>query len=396
MVEDFNTHPPEDQRPGEGVETLGSILATARERQGLTVEQMAAELRVESRLLEALEADRFDALPAPVFVKGYLRHLANRFGLEYEDLLHRYTGQTDTQDAPVMYSEPIPEESRFLAPVLIGALVLILGIPALWLTWAGRDLLSDIGSQEAEAPVPPPAQMEPVPEEAAASPDPGLDVEPAAQPSAAEPDPVEPPTGDSPVGDVPASADASATESDPEDAPAAAEPDPAEPPTGDSPVGDAPAPSDASATETGPEDVPVAGGGQPAGAGAADPAPSGEQAPVGAAPGVEPQPPDSAAEPGAATLTDTAATETAGGPLVRIALSFEEDSWTEVSDGNGNSLYYDLATAGAAANLAGVPPLSFLLGNPGGVQLSINGQPWPIPPPGPGTTTATFVVDEAP
>ena len=342
MAEDLSTHPPEDLRPGEGVQTLGGILATARERLGLTVEQMAAELRVESRLLEALEADRFEALPAPVFVKGYLRHLANRFGLEYDDLLHRYTGQTDTQDAPVTYSEPIPEESRFLAPLLIGALVLILGIPALWFTWAGRDLFSDIGSQDAEAPVPPPAQMEPVPEEAAALPDPVVAVEPAAQPSAIEPDPVEPPTEESPPGDVSAPVD------------------------------------------------------QPTETGAADPAPSGEQPLVGAAPGVEPQPPDIVAEPGIAAATDTVAADQVDGPLVRVSLSFEEDSWTEVSDGNGNSLYYDLARAGTAANLEGVQPLSFLLGNPGGVQLSINDQPWPIPPPGPGTTTANFVVDEAP
>ena len=342
MAEDLNTQSPEDLRPGEGAESLGSILAAARERLGLTVEQMAAELRVESRLLEALEKDRFEALPAPVFVKGYLRHLASRFGLEYDDLLHRYTGQTDTQDAPVTYSEPIPEESKLLAPLLIGALVLVLGIPALWFTWAGRDMFSDIGSQEVEAPAPPPAQIESVPEEATALPDPVIAAEPAAQPSPVELDPVETPTVESPPGDVSAPVE------------------------------------------------------QPAGTGTADPAPSGEQQLVGAAPGVEPQPPAIAAEPGAATLTDTAATEPADGPLVRVALSFEEESWTEVSDGNGNSLYYDLASAGTAANLEGVPPLSFLLGNPGGVQLSINDQPWPIPPPGPGTTTASFVVDEAP
>ena len=345
MAEDLNTQLPEDLRPGEGAETLGSILATAREELGLTVGQMAAELRVESRLLEALEADRFEALPAPVFVKGYLRHLANRFGLDYDDLLHRYTGQTDTKDAPVTYSEPIPEESRFLAPLLIGALVLILGIPALWFMWAGRDLFSDIGPQDAEAPVPPPAQMEPVPEEAAALPDPGVTAEPAAQPSAIEPDPVETPTEESPPGDVSAPDDISTTGPDPVNASTAIEPGPAETPTEESPPGDVSAPVE-QPTETG--------------------------------------------------AADTVATEPVDGPLVRVALSFEEDSWTEVSDGNGNSLYYDLASAGTAANLEGVPPLSFLLGNPGGVQLSINDQPWPIPPPGPGTTTANFVVEEAP
>ena len=363
MVENLNTHPPEDQRPGEGVESLGSILATARERHGLTVGQMAAELRVESSLLEALEEDRFEALPAPVFVKGYLRHLASRFDLEYDDLLHRYTGQTDTQDAPVTYSQPIPEESRFLAPLIIGALVLVLGIPALWFTWAGRDLISDAVSPDAGEPEPAPAQLEPVTDEAAALPDPDFALEPSAQPSALEPAPVEPPVGESLPGDVPAPVNTSTTESDPEDAPATVEPGPAEPLTG---------------------------------TGATDPAPTGGALPFGVAPGVQPQPPEIAAEPEGATLTDTVAAEQVGGPLVRVALSFEEDSWTEVSDGNGNSLYYALARAGTAANLEGVPPLSFLLGNPVGVQLSINDQPWPIPPPAAGTTTANFVVDETP
>ncbi|MDE0003853.1 MAG: DUF4115 domain-containing protein [Rhodospirillaceae bacterium] len=379
MAEDLNTHPPEDLRPGEGAETLGGILATARERHGLTVGQMAAELRVESRLLEALEEDRFEALPAPVFVKGYLRHLASRYGLDYDDLLHRYTGQTDTQDAPVTYSEPIPEESRFLAPLLIGALVLVLGIPALWFTWAGRDLLSDIVSPDLEEPVPAPGQVEPVPEEAAALPDPGVAVGSAAQPSAFEPDPVEPSSGEFPPGNIPVPEDTSATEFDPEDAPAAVEPGPAEPPTEAFPTGDVSSPDE-----------------QPNETEVADPAPSGGQPPVGAVPGIEPQPQEIAPEPGAATLTEPVATEQADGPLMRVALSFEEECWTEVSDGNGNSLYYALASAGTTANLQGVPPLSFLLGNPGGVQLSINDQPWPIPPPGPGTTTANFVVDEAP
>lgn len=379
MAEDLNTHPPEYQRPGEGSETLGSILATAREGLGLTVEQMAAELRVESRLLKALEEDRFEALPAPVFVKGYLRHLSSRFGLEYDDLLQRYTGQTNTQDAPVTYSEPIPEESRFLAPLLIGALVLILGIPALWFTWAGRDLISDVVSPDVEEPVTPPAQIEPVQEEASALPNPANAVGPAAQPPALEPDPVEPSTEESPPGDIPVPDDTSATESDPEDAPAAVEPGPAELPTEEPPPGNV--------------SVPVE---QPVESGEADPAPSGEQPPVGAVPGVEPQPQEIAAETAATTLTDTVATEQADGPLVRIALSFEEECWTEVSDGNGNSLYYALASAGTTANLEGVPPLSFLLGNPVGVQLSINDQPWPIPPPAAGTTTANFVVDEAP
>ena len=229
---------PEVQRPGQGEQTLGGILAEARRERGLTIEQLAAKLRVEAGLLEALEADRFEALPAPVFVKGYLRHLANRFDLEYGDLLRRYTGQTETKDARVTYDEPIREESKFLAPLLIGALVLALGIPAIWLTWGGRALFTDFVSSEEEAPEPPPAQVEPAPDEVATSPDPGVTTapEPIVQPSTVAPDPVESVIGEPLQGDVSAPGDVPANEPGEEDVSA---------------------PGDVPATEPGAEDAPA-------------------------------------------------------------------------------------------------------------------------------------------
>jgi len=49
---------------------LGAHLRRCREARGLTVEALA---RVRERYLLALEEDRLDALPAPVFVRGYIR-----------------------------------------------------------------------------------------------------------------------------------------------------------------------------------------------------------------------------------------------------------------------------------------------------------------------------------
>ena len=343
MAQDLNTYPPEEHRPDEGADTLGGILAAARLEHGLTVEQMAAELRVEARLLEALEEDRFEVLPAPVFVKGYLRHLASRFGLEYDDLIHRYAVQTNAKDAPVTYSEPISEDNKLLVPLIVGTLVLVLGIPAFWFTWVSRDTLSEIVSPAEEAPEFPPAQVESVPDVAAPFPEPGVDVEPAVPPPAVGPDTLAPPSTETASGVEAPPDDALVTGSDPAAAPAA----------GDEPV-DAPAAIDPDAAEPGDTD------------------------------------------PAAASVTETFATGQAAGPLVQVALTYEEDSWTEVSDGNGNSLYYDLGRAGTTATVEGVLPLSFVLGNFTVVQLSIDDQPWPIPEPPGGGTTVLFVVDEAP
>lgn len=416
MAEDLNSHPPEEHRPDEGPDTLGGILAAARREQGLTVEQMAAKLRVEARLLEALEEDRFEALPAPVFIKGYLRHLASRFGLEYDDLLHRYAVQTDAKDAPVTYSEPIAEDNRLLVPLIVGALVLALGIPAFWFTWVSRDTLSEIVSPAEEAPESPPEQVESVPEVAAPFPDPGGAIEPAAPisepgaatdpaapfpepgvatesavpPSAVGLDTLPPPSTESASGIEAPPNDALVTGSDPAAAPAAGDETP-----------------DAPAAVVGPAGDPAAVVGPEVETDAAGPTLPGGQQSVGAIPAAELQPPEpattdpGAAEPAAAepetdTVTDSLATGQATGPLVQVALSYEEDSWTEVSDGNGNSLYYALGLAGTTATVEGVLPLSFVLGNFTVVQLSINDQPWTIPEPLGGGTTVRFVVDEAP
>ena len=410
MAEDLNTYPPEEHRPDEGADTLGGILTLARLEHGLTVEQMAAELRVEARLLEALEEDRFEVLPAPVFVKGYLRHLASRFGLEYDDLIHRYAVQTNAKDAPVTYSEPISEENRLVVPLIVGALVLVLGIPAFWFTWVSRDTLSEIVSPAEEAPESPPEQVESVPEVEAPFPEPGGAIEPAApfpEPGVAAEPAVPPPAVGPDTLAFPSTETASGVEAPPDDALVTGSDPAAAPAAGDEPV-DAPAAVDAAAPAAvdGPAGVPAPVDGPGFETDAVDPTLPGGQQPIGAVPAFELQPPESAVEPtavvpdatepGAAIVTETLATGQATGPLVQIALSYTEDSWTEVSDGNGNSLYYDLGRAGTTATVEGVLPLSFVLGNFTVVQLSINDQPWPIPEPPGGGTTARFVVDEAP
>lgn len=321
--------------------TLGSILAAAREAHGLTIEQVAAELRVESRFLDALEEDRHDLFAAPVFVKGYLKHLANRLELDYEDLIARYARQTDTQDAPVTYHEPIREANNLFAPLLIGGLIIVLGIPAFWFTWISGDSLSNILSSEEEPPVAPPAEIEPAPSVTAGPTVPDVTSEP---PIAAEPI-------------------------------IAAEPVLAQPLSTDSGPEGAPTPADPSLIETNPEETPLPEGQLPA-----DAAP-----PESAAPG-----------PATASPADAAGVNQFAGPTIQVAISFEEDCWTEVSDGNGASLYYALGRAGTSASFDGAAPMSFTLGNPLGVQVSINNQPYTLPEPTGNEATVRFIVAEAP
>ncbi|MCE2947557.1 MAG: helix-turn-helix domain-containing protein [Betaproteobacteria bacterium] len=51
----------------------GVLLARARERMGLSVGEVANHLKLSIRQVEALEADAFERLPSPMFIRGFAR-----------------------------------------------------------------------------------------------------------------------------------------------------------------------------------------------------------------------------------------------------------------------------------------------------------------------------------
>jgi cytoskeleton protein RodZ len=69
--------------------TLGAKLKQAREQQGLSVDDVAASLKLLPRIIDSLESDNYQALPEPVFIKGYVRL--------YAELLHLPTQYLDVQ-----------------------------------------------------------------------------------------------------------------------------------------------------------------------------------------------------------------------------------------------------------------------------------------------------------
>ena len=68
----------------------GARLREAREAANITVDKVAASLLLDSDTIRALEADAFDRLPAPTFVRGYLRGYARIVGLPAGPILDLY------------------------------------------------------------------------------------------------------------------------------------------------------------------------------------------------------------------------------------------------------------------------------------------------------------------
>jgi cytoskeleton protein RodZ len=94
----------------EGAEAgCGQRLRKAREAAGLSVADVATRLKMPSRVVESLEAEDWDRLGAPVFVRGQLRSYARLLGLATAPL-HAVSGVAPIQPAslkPRTYTPPM-------------------------------------------------------------------------------------------------------------------------------------------------------------------------------------------------------------------------------------------------------------------------------------------------
>ncbi len=118
--------------------SVGARLVAARSASGLTVAQVAQRLHCGRDLIEALEADRFADLGAPVFSRGHLRRYAELLGLSVEDMLAHLARQ-ETREPPlpdltqVPRAESRPFDWRALQPMALGAAAVAVFALAIWL-----------------------------------------------------------------------------------------------------------------------------------------------------------------------------------------------------------------------------------------------------------------------
>ena len=69
---------------------IGNTLREARLRRGLDVARCEAETKIRAKYLRAMEEEQFDVLPAPTYVRGFLRTYSDFLGLDWQLVLDEY------------------------------------------------------------------------------------------------------------------------------------------------------------------------------------------------------------------------------------------------------------------------------------------------------------------
>jgi cytoskeleton protein RodZ len=120
---------------------VGQELAAAREARGLALADVAQSLKFAPRQLEALEQERFDALPGATFARGMVRSYARLLKLDPEPLVERISGRCEVPDSSRLadrYHQPVPfsdngRRSTFVYLGLsLGVLALVGGVAYEW------------------------------------------------------------------------------------------------------------------------------------------------------------------------------------------------------------------------------------------------------------------------
>src|SRR5262247_4308686 len=115
---------------------IGSSLREARLRQDLDFPELEERTKIRPKYLRALEDERFDILPAPTYVRGFLRSYAEALGLDGQPFVDEYNSRfaaVGEDDVPVRVRrapqprrrERTPRESRIAVLAVLGIVVVM-------------------------------------------------------------------------------------------------------------------------------------------------------------------------------------------------------------------------------------------------------------------------------
>jgi cytoskeleton protein RodZ len=299
--------------------SAGELLIQARHELGMSIEDVAAELRLSPRQIMALEENDYDGLPGPTYVKGYLRNYARLVGVRVEDVLSAYGGAQEVQQPESTRVSPPVERQvhssdrliKFVTYLLVTILVALLVV---W--WQGREpaTVSSLGSNNDTATAT--AYQDEI-------------STPVVEPSGTETSPMDAPrTGEE--------VDGIAAEPVVSDDADAAEPKVSE---------DSSGPAQATPAE-----------------------PKQERA-------AEDEPAASRAAP-----TERAVAPPADNSLVKLVLRYQDGCWTDIRDARHERLVYQTVAGGSTLVREGVPPFHVFFGNAQAVELEYDGKPYDISP----------------
>lgn len=341
QMNEMSSQQPQDVgQPSQAAILPGAVLASARQKKGWSVEQVASLVKLAPRQIQAIEADNYAALPGLAVARGFVRSYAKVLGLDAHALAAAMPQETAVQQRDHIvpqhslstpFSEgPLPammmstRGNSSVLPILAGVAVLAVVAGAAAVRW------TELGDN-----VPQLAWLKAHHSETSTAPE-----------TTEATQGVEVASNDTPVNArvetiTPTPAEASATQ-------------PAPAPEAPAPVAAQPAPAAAPAASE----------------------PASTASPAAAAP----TSPAASSTPMASTTVPSGLNIVNSKDLLR--LTFREDSWVEIRRADKSTIISRLLKAGTTETFDVSDATTLIIGNAAGVDATLRGQPLDLKTPG--------------
>ena len=122
------------------VPTAGERLRAAREKTGLSLEDIAAQTRIPRRHLESLELSDWEKLPAPTYTIGFAKSFASAVGLDRADIGDQLRAEMGGARPPTMTAEvfePVDPARTMPKGLVFGAIAAVI-VLVLVMSWLSR------------------------------------------------------------------------------------------------------------------------------------------------------------------------------------------------------------------------------------------------------------------
>ena len=131
-------------------ESPGRMLAAARESHSLSPADLADRLRLDTKIVMALERDDFENLPAPIFIKGYIRSIAKELNIDPQTVLETYAAHAVIEPPALTdFSSRAPTQvgvnSTIIKAITYGLAALLIVLIVLW--WRSNYQNSGFGNE---------------------------------------------------------------------------------------------------------------------------------------------------------------------------------------------------------------------------------------------------------
>jgi cytoskeletal protein RodZ len=113
----------------EQLKEISTHLRQVRQQKSIRIEEIAAQTMIRLGVLQALEQERFEELPEPIFLQGFIRRYGDALGLDGNALSHMLITNVVRQNSKNAHKNLDKKRNTYI-PLVLTYILLLVGASA--------------------------------------------------------------------------------------------------------------------------------------------------------------------------------------------------------------------------------------------------------------------------